>query len=100
MSLAKVARACFCEAKDDKGETVQQTANVGDIVCIGERTKLQKLDTFIARGGQWAVFIYAAKVIKVKGGHTMWTFDIGARQLRAPLAVAVPSADQGDDLPF
>ena len=88
----KLTRPCRVETKQD-GVKMVVIADVGDVVNVGERQKLQPLDALVASGNRWAVYLHAGEKLSIGKGKTMWSFTIGKRLIASRVPAAVPAAE-------
>jgi hypothetical protein len=87
--LLRLAAPCPVTYKDEDKETVEETAEVGEIVAIGERHHLRPLRELCDDGGLYVLVIQPHSRIKIGGGQTMWTFNIVKKTLRQPVKMQV-----------
>lgn len=72
------------EYKDENKVTISRIAEPGEIVAIGGRAKLDKLNEWSTNGGEYQVILAPTKKIKIEKGRMMWLFAIGHKTLREP----------------
>ncbi len=96
--LLRLISPCPVAYKDENKDAVEEIAQPGDIVAIGERNKLMPMRELCEDGGIYAIVIKPHSRIKIGGGHTMWTFDLVKKTLRAPAKLTVIKA--GEKVPF
>jgi hypothetical protein len=94
--LLQLTSPCPVSFKDEHGESISWVAQVGEVVALGERTKLEILNTLLEQGGIRVVVIRPNAPIAINRGQTMWTFDIAQRLLQA----RTESAPETDDAAF
>jgi len=82
--LIRTLRDVKVEYKDDDGVTTEGVATRGDMVCLGARSKLDWVKALCNDGKIWIVYIEAIKEIKIPGGHTLWLFNSGKREIKRP----------------
>ncbi len=96
--LLRLISPCPVAYKDENKDDVEEVAQPGEIVAIGERNKLMPMRELCEDGGIYAMVIKPHSRIKIGGGHTMWTFDLVKKTLRAPAKLTVIKA--GEKVPF
>ena len=96
--LLRLVSPCPVAYKDENKEPVEEIAQPGEIVAIGERSKLLPLRGLCSDGGLYVIVIRPHSRIKIGGGHTMWTFDLLKKTLRAPAKLTVMQS--GEKSPF
>lgn len=96
--LLRLISPCPVAYKDENKDDVEEVAQPGEIVAIGERNKLMPMRELCEDGGVYAMVIKPHSRIKIGGGHTMWTFDLVKKTLRAPAKLTVLKA--GEKVPF
>ncbi len=96
--LLRLISPCPVAYKDENKDDVEEVAQPGDIVAIGERNKLMPMRELCEDGGIYAIVIKPHSRIKIGGGHTMWTFDLVKKTLRQPAKLTVLQA--GGKTPF
>lgn len=77
--------------KDEGGIPHEEEAKVGEVVALGERSKLEWMRECATDGGMYQILIVPHSKIPVGKGRTMWTFTAGKKALRAPTKVRVES---------
>lgn len=87
--LLRLLAPCPVAYKDENKDDVEEEAQPGEVVAIGERDKLRPLRELSADGGIYALVIKPHSRIKIGGGHTMWTFDIVKKTIRPPIKAQV-----------
>lgn len=92
--LLRLVSPCPVAYKDENKNDVEEVAQPGEIVAIGERDKLRPLRDLCEDGGLYVIVIKPHSRIKIGGGHTMWTFDLVKKTLRQPAKLTVLSAGQ------
>jgi hypothetical protein len=83
----RLLNTCPVSYKDDNKVTVEEIAVAGDVVAIGERSKLSMFRQWSEDGGLYQVIIQPHSRIAIGGGHTMWTFNVGRKILRPAMKV-------------
>ena len=96
--LLRLISPCPVAYKDENKDDVEEIAQPGEIVAIGERNKLMPMRELCEDGGVYAMVIKPHSRIKIGGGHTMWTFDLVKKTLRQPAKLTVLKA--GEKIPF
>lgn len=96
--LLRLVSPCPVAYKDENKDDVEEVAQPGDIVAIGERDKLRPLRELCEDGGLYVIVVKPHSRIKIGGGHTMWTFDLVKKTLRQPAKLTVLKA--GEKVPF
>lgn len=94
----RLVRPYLIKYKNEAGTKLEEEAQPGEIVHLGERHTLTGLASWCDDGGLYAVAIRPHSKIPVGGGRTMWTFDIWRKVLRAAPARAEIVPSKG--LPF
>lgn len=91
-SYYKIQLVRPCITQEGKGkDAIVGRAEIGEVVAVGERMKLEPLDTLLATGNVYRVLIHAAEKIEVNAGkNTMWTFNIGKVLLKAAPQYTAP----------
>ncbi len=87
--LLRLAAPCPVTYKNEDKETIEEVAEVGEIVAIGERHHLRPLRELCEDGGLYVLVIQPHSRVKIGGGQTMWTFNIVKKTLRAPVKMQV-----------
>lgn len=87
--LLRLAAPCPVTYKNEEKETIEETAEVGEIVAIGERHHLRPLRDLCEDGGLYVLVIQPHSRIKIGGGQTMWTFNIVKKTVRPPVKMQV-----------
>lgn len=87
--LLRLAAPCPVTYKDEDKETIEEVAEVGEIVAIGERHHLRPLRDLCDDGGLYVLVIRPHSRVKIGGGQTMWTFDIVKKTIRPPVKMQV-----------
>ncbi len=87
--LLRLAAPCPVTYKNEEKETIEETAEVGEIVAIGERHHLRPLRDLCEDGGLYVLVIQPHSRIKIGGGQTMWTFNIVKKTIRPPVKMQV-----------
>jgi hypothetical protein len=87
--LLRLAAPCPVTYKNEEKETIEETAEVGEIVAIGERHHLRPLRELCEDGGLYVLVIQPHSRIKIGGGQTMWTFNIVKKTVRPPVKMQV-----------
>lgn len=93
--LLRLLSQCPVSYQDENKETVEEVAQPGEIVAIGERAKLAPLRALCEDGGLYALIIKPHSRIKIRGGRTMWTFDVVKKTVRPPVKMTVVSEKPG-----
>lgn len=88
---------CPVNYKDEDGSDIEEDAMPGDIVALGERSKLAFLHQLCDDGGMYQLRIVPHSRIPIGGGQTLWTFNIGKKVLRMPSPQLVA---RGEKAPF
>ena len=83
----KLLAQCPVTFKDEDKADVKEVAQIGDIVCIGERHALKSWRELTEGGGLYAVVVRPHSRIRIGGGRTMWTFDLWQKCIRQPMKV-------------
>lgn len=78
----QLTKPCPVTYKNEDNVDVQEDAQPGDIVALGERSKLAFLHDLATDGGIYQVRIIPHSKIGIGGGQTLWTFNIGKKVLR------------------
>jgi len=92
--LLRLVAPCPVTYKDDNKDEVHEIAPEGEIVAIGERHSLKPLADLCTDGGLYILAIKPHSRVKISGGHTMWTFDVVKKTLRAPVKMQTVSAEK------
>jgi hypothetical protein len=92
--LLQLVSPCPVSYSDENGDGVDEVAQPGEIVALGERSKLEILGDLIAQGGVQMVMIRPNAPIAIGHSQTMWTFDIGRRVLAQRMASAPAVTDE------
>jgi len=87
--LLRLVAPCPVSYKDANKDTIEEVAEPGEIVAIGERDKLRPLRELTEDGGVYVCAIKPHSRIKIGGGHTMWTFDIVKKTIRPPMKMQI-----------
>lgn len=87
--LLRLASPCPVTYKNEEKETIEETAEMGEIVAIGERHHLRALRDLCDDGGLYVLVIRPHSRVKIGGGQTMWTFDIVKKTIRQPVKMQV-----------
>lgn len=96
--LLRLVSICPVAYKDENKDPVEEIAQPGEIVAIGERSKLLPLRDLCEDGGLYVIVIKPHSRIKVGGGRTMWTFDLVKKTLRQPAKLTI--LNPGEKSPF
>ncbi len=96
--LLRLISPCPVAYKDENKDDVEEIAQPGEIVAIGERSKLMPLRELCDDGGVYAIVIKPHSRIKIGATRTMWTFDVVKKTLRQPAKLTVLKA--GEKTPF
>lgn len=89
----QLVRPCITEEGKGANKVVGQS-DIGEVVAIGERMKLEPLDALLATGNTYRVLIHAAGKIEVGKGNTMWTFNIGKVLIKSAAPYTPPQSEQ------
>lgn len=92
--LLRLVSECPVAYKDENKDDVEEIAQPGDIVAIGERSKLMPLRALCDDGGVYVLAIKPHSRIKIGGGHTMWTFDVVKKTIRSPAKLQIIPAKE------
>lgn len=87
--LLRLLAPCPVTYKDENKETIEEDAEAGEIVAIGERHHLKPLRELCEDGGLYVLAIKPHSRIKISATRTMWTFDVVKKTLRAPVKMQV-----------
>ena len=87
--LLRLLAPCPVTYKDENKETLEEDAEAGEIVAIGERHHLKPLRELCEDGGLYVLAIKPHSRIKISATRTMWTFDVVKKTLRAPVKMQV-----------
>jgi hypothetical protein len=87
--LLRLAAPCPVSYKNEDKETVEEIAEVGEIVAIGERHHLRPLRELCEDGGLYVLVIQPHSRVKIGKVQTMWTFNIVKKTLRQPVKMQV-----------
>lgn len=87
--LLRLAAPCPVTFKNEDKETIEEEAQVGEIVAIGERHHLKPLRDLCDDGGLYVLVIQPHSRIKISAKQTMWTFNIVKKTLRPPVKMQV-----------
>jgi len=87
--LLRLAAPCPVSYKNEEKETVEEIAEVGEIVAIGERHHLRPLRELCEDGGLYVLVIQPHSRVKIGKVQTMWTFNIVKKTLRQPVKMQV-----------
>lgn len=83
----KLLAECPVTVKNEDGSTLEEVAQPGDIIAVGERHALRAMKEMTEDGGAYIVVIRPHSRIKIGGGRTMWTFDMFKKVVRPPQRV-------------
>lgn len=92
----KLITPCPVTWKNENGERIEEEAQPGDIIAVGERHSLKEMRTMATDGGVYVVVIKPHSRIKINPKQTMWTFDMWRKVVRP----AVKIVSQGQPVPF
>lgn len=87
--LLRLVAPCPVSYKDENKDEINEEAQPGEIVAIGERHGLKPLADLCTDGGLYVVVIKPHSRVKIGGGHTMWTFDVVKKTLRQPVKMQI-----------
>jgi hypothetical protein len=87
--LLRLAAPCPVTYKNEEKETIEEEAQVGEIVAIGERHHLKPLRDLCDDGGLYVLVIQPHSRIKISAKQTMWTFNIVKKTIRPPVKMQV-----------
>jgi len=87
--LLRLLAPCPVTYKDENKETLEEDAEAGEIVAIGERHHWKPLRELCEDGGLYVLAIKPHSRIKISATRTMWTFDVVKKTLRAPVKMQV-----------
>lgn len=92
--LLRLVAPCPVTYKDDNKDTIEEEAQPGEIVAIGERHHLKPLRDLCDDGGLYVVVIKPHSRVKIGGKKTMWTFDVVKKTLRQPVKMQIIPAKE------
>lgn len=80
----QLMKPCPVTYKDEDGSDIEEEAQAGEIVALGERAKLAPLREWATDGGVYQLKIVPHSKIPIDNNQTLWTFNIGRKILRQP----------------
>jgi len=92
--LLRLLAPCPVTYKDENKDTIEEDAQPGEIVAIGERHHLKPLRELCEDGGLYVLIIKPHSRIKISATRTMWTFDVAKKTVRAPVKMQIIPAKE------
>lgn len=87
--LLRLVGPCPVSYKDENKDTIEEEAQPGEIVAIGERHHLRPLRELCDDGGLYVLVIKPHSRVKIGANRTMWTFDVVKKTLRLPMKMQI-----------